>query len=206
MTNVYTQKELDEALARNDSEIWIRGNSNFTVQASGSSTVRAYDSSTVQASGSSTVRAYDSSTVQASKYVPVHHMSGSSTIDATIVIKVPALAVTSDWADFHGVENTGKTMVVFKAVDDSLKSGRGFSYPIGETVKCDDWEANGECGSGLHFSPHPHMATRYFTEATRWLACRVSMSKDVQLLDDKVKARSAKVLYEVNEFGDRLPV
>ena len=42
--------------------------------ASGSATVRAYDSATVEASGSATVRAYDSATVRA---------SGSATVEAS---------------------------------------------------------------------------------------------------------------------------
>ena len=50
--------------------------------ASGSATVRAYDSATVEASGSATVRAYDSATVRASGSATVE-ASDSATVEAS---------------------------------------------------------------------------------------------------------------------------
>ncbi len=175
-----------------------------TVRAYGSATVTAYDSATVTAYGSVTVRASDSATVAASDSVAVHDLGKSTTIDGGVVIEPPDRTTMAGWCSYQGVQNTGKTMVVFKAVDGDLKSGYRFEYPIGETVKCGDWVDSNECGQGFHFSPHPHMAAHYFPEATRFLACRVSMVKDVVLLGDKVKARTAKVLYEVDIDGGKI--
>lgn len=56
------------------------------------------------------------------------------------------------------------------------------------------------CGQGLHFSPHPFMATTYHPEATRWLACKVKVDECVEL-GNKIEAPRCKVLHEVDEDG-----
>src|SRR5690606_8571593 len=63
----------------------------------------------------------------------------------------------------------GDTITLYKAVDDNLKSGYGFEYPIGEVVECDDWDDKPRCGGGLHLSPHPIDANKYMPGATRFL-------------------------------------
>ena len=60
---------------------FLLASGNSTVEASGNSTVKAYDNSTVQASGNSTVKAYDNSTVEASGNSTVQ-ASGNSTVEA----------------------------------------------------------------------------------------------------------------------------
>jgi hypothetical protein len=183
------------------------------VEAWGSSRVEARGSSSVVARDSSRVEARDSSSVEAGKYVAVHLHSGRPKIEGGVVIDITQLDLDKheDWADYHGVKaNDDGHLIVYKAVDGDLKSGRGFHYPIGETVTAPDWEANTYCGQGLHFSPSPAQARDYHREATRFLKCAVA-PEDLVILDGsdtyttpKLKARAAKVLCEVDLHGDEV--
>jgi hypothetical protein len=206
---------------RGGGDKYIEASGSSTVTAYGSSTVRAYDSSTVTASdsstvrayGSSTVRAYGSSTVTASDYIAVHLHSAQATVTGGVVINVTELDRTDPetWAAYHGAElvakpKKAKELIVYKAVDKDLKSGRGFPYPIGATVTDPNWKPGDFCGNGLHFSPHPWQAREYFTSATRFLKVAVRV-KDVSVIDGdtgdvpKLKARAGRVLGEVDIDG-----
>jgi hypothetical protein len=183
------------------------------VEARDSSSVEARGSSSVVAWGSSSVEAWGSSRVEAAKYVAVHLHSGKATVEGGVLIDITQLDLEKheDWADYHGVKaNDDGHLIVYKAVDGDLKSGRGFHYPIGETVTAPDWEANAYCGQGLHFSPSPAQARDYHREATRFLKCAVAPD-DLVVLDGsdtyttpKLKARAARVLCEVDLHGDEM--
>jgi hypothetical protein len=205
-------------VARDSSHVEARGSSHVEardsshVEARDSSHVVAWDSSHVVAWGSSHVEAWGSSHVVAWKYVAVHIHSGRATVEGGVVIDITALDLDTptDWVDFHGVETIDRELIVYKAVDSELKSGRGFAYPIGETVTAPDWAANGYCGQGLHFSPSPAQAKDYHPEATRFLKCAVAVD-DLVILDGadtwstpKLKAKSARVLAEVDIHGGEL--
>ena len=195
----------------------VRASGSARVRASGSATVRAYDSATVEASGSATVEASGSATVEASPYVAVHLFSARVTHSGGVVIDIAALDRSdwSTWAQYWGVEYTATKsaaadeLIVYKAVDDNLRSGRGFEYPIGETVTAPDWQAGDFCGGGLHLSPRPHQARQYFTSATRFLECAVKVS-DVSIIDGnsdstpKLKARAVRIIREVNIDGEAI--
>jgi hypothetical protein len=190
----------------------VRADGSSTVRADGSSTVYADGSSTVYADGSSTVYAYGSSTVHAGKFASVHLTSKKATVTGTgHVIDMTAidLNVFADWAEFHGVEVVRGRAIVFKAVNDDLRSPRGFEYPLGKTVTAPDWEPGDFCGSGLHFSPSPIQARYYYDGATRFLKVSVPV-KDLSVIDGngvstpKLKAKSAKVLTEVTLMGDEI--
>ena len=219
---VKTQAEFDAAFKKVKDDYWSTividspAGVWLMVEASGSATVRASGSATVRAYGSATVRAYDSATVRATPYVAVHLFSARVTISGGVVIDVATLDRTdwATWASYHGVAVTMHTaedgtdeLIVYKAVDDNLKSGRGFAYPIGETVQDAHWAAGDFCGGGLHFSPHPHQAKHYFSTATRFLECAVSAS-EISIIDGngsdipKLKAKRARVLREVTLDGD----
>lgn len=113
------------------------------------------------------------------------------------------IETVEDWAEFYGVEQSGKTkLVVYKLVGDELKSGHGMEYPVGREVVAPDWDKTPRCGHGLHFSPSPSACHRY-SEGTRYLACEVK-SSEVVLLGDKIKSRSCRVLYEVDADGEQI--
>lgn len=112
------------------------------------------------------------------------------------------------WLAGYGLTESRGRVVVFKAVGDDLRSvnsapgeSRGFLYPIGETVTAPDYRATPACGGGLHFGPTPYVAQSYYQSATRYLACSV-LVRGMQVIGDKCKVQSAKVLYEVDMEGD----
>ncbi|TFD74703.1 hypothetical protein E3T48_12315 [Cryobacterium fucosi] len=124
-------------------------------------------------------------------------MAGGVLIDVTDIDTYKV----QDFIDFHGVAVEDGWAVVYKAVDDDLKSGRGFAYPIGETVTAKDWKPSKECGNGLHFGFRPAVARTYFEAATRFLECHVEVATMVAL-GDKVKAQSCRVIREVDLDGN----
>jgi hypothetical protein len=146
--------------------------------------------------------------VEASKYVAIHLYSARATITGGVVIDItdPDLSDAETWCDYHGVVVAEGRALVYKAVDDELASGRGFTYPLGESVACDDWRNDDQCGRGLHFSPTPNLARSYFTAATRFLACWVALADLAPIDGTKCKARAATVDHEVDAFARPLAV
>lgn len=207
---VTTQKELDVAIEAGEERIIIDSPRRVWLRVGGgSSRVEAWGSSRVEAWESSSVVAWGSSSVEASKFTAVHLNSASATVTGGVVIDITALDLTSltDWAEYHGVEVEGDEAIVYKAVDDELCSGRGFAYPIGETVVCPDWRAEAACGNGLHLSPSPTQARDYFRAATRFLRCAVP-TDELAIIDGeytemtpKLKARTVRVICEVDVHG-----
>jgi hypothetical protein len=194
-----------EVWADGSSTVWAYGSS--TVWADGSSTVRAYGSSTVRADGSSTVRAYGSSTVRASKRVAIHHHNKNATIEGGVVIDcTQPITTIPATLDEWNITPTDGDVVLYKAVRDNYHSSHGTEYTPGTVVTADDWNDRPECGGGLHLSQTPLHAFLYDYSATRFLECRVAVA-DLAVcslhdaLPDKVKARTLRVVREVDEFG-----
>jgi hypothetical protein len=203
-----TVEAYDSATVRAYGSATVEAYDSATVEASGSATVRAYDSATVRAYDSATVRAYDSATVRAKKYVAVHLFSSRVTLDGGVLINLTALDLTvlEDWVDYTGTETAGDDdLVLYKAVNDDLRSPHGFSYPIGEQLVCPDWRDTNDCGYGLHLSPTPAQAAAYHSTATRFLRCRVARV-DVRPIGApgetaKCKVRALTVEAEVDIHG-----
>jgi hypothetical protein len=172
------------------------------VVAWGSSSVVARGSSRVVAYGSSRVAAWGSSRVVAGKYVPVHVHSKQVTLHGGVVIDMTAIdrADPQTWVDLYGAKTSRGRITVYKGVDADLRSASGTAYPIGKTVTCADWSTAAYCGGGLHFSPSP-AATEVYCTPKRYLECTVKLSEVVPL-GDKVKARSCRVVREVDRWGD----
>ncbi|MGD9991123.1 DUF7666 domain-containing protein [Pseudonocardia sp.] len=147
--------------------------------------------------------AYDSATVRATPKTAVHLHSGHARVEGGVLIDHTTVddLDAAGWADYHGATVTDGQVTVYKAVRDDLRSGHNFAYPIGETVACDDWRDNDECGHGLHFSPSPHQAASYDYSATRYLECTVALSELRPLTGGtaKCKAPRATVVREVDE-------
>jgi hypothetical protein len=213
-------------VARGSARVVARGSASVvardsaSVAARDSARVEARDSARVEAQGSASVVARDSASVAArgsarvvaSKYTAVHLHSTRATVTGGVVIDLTKLdlTTTADWADYHGVKTVDGDLIVYKAVDADLNSGRGFHYPIGGTVAAPDWKAGDFCGAGLHFSPSPAQARDYYPDAARFLECAVDPA-DVSVIDGadtystpKLKARTARVLREVDLHGDPL--
>jgi hypothetical protein len=158
--------------------------------------------------------AWDSShVVAASRFVGIHLYSKRVKLDGKgTVIDVTDVDLENrqDWLDFHGVEVKAGKAIVYKAVDQDLNAGQGYTltqYPVGKKVVALDWAATQACGAGLHFGYRPEVARRYFNGSgePRLLAVQVDV-KDLIALGDKCKAPSGKVLHEVDIFGRKLEV
>jgi len=193
----------------------VRAWDSASVRASGSASVEAWDSASVEASGSASVEAWDSASVRASgsasvragKYVAVHLHSQRVTLSGGVVIDMTAIdrGDPATWCELNGIDVTDGRALVYKAVDAGLAAGHGYAltaYPVGETVTAPDWSKSTGCGRGLHFARSPIAAARYHRgdSGPRYLACEVDLT-EVVVLNDKIKARSCRVLREVDRHG-----
>jgi hypothetical protein len=179
------------------------------VVARDSSHVEAWDSSHVEAWGSSHVEAWDSSHVEARPLVAVHLHSARAQVNGGVVIDIASIDQSDPqtWTDMQGCTVTDGRAIVFKAVDDDLRSGYGMTYPIGQTVTAPDWQPTDTCGAGLHFGPTPRHARAYHDSATRYLACSIPLDAAKGITGGgpaKVKAHSCVVLHEVDIDGHRV--
>jgi hypothetical protein len=98
------------------------------------------------------------------------------------------------WLEYHGVEVCNGIAYVFKAVDRSYTTDRGFDYSPGATPQAPDWDSRPKCGGGLHFSPHPEYAERYNHAATRFIKVGVWVSELVPILGDTPKCKAPRVV------------
>jgi hypothetical protein len=122
------------------------------------------------------------------------------------------LKTPKDWCEYYGVSVIRGIAIVYKAVNEDFSSERDatFKYVPGTTPKADMFDANDECGPGLHFSPSPKMAKFHFHNgAKKFVACPVLLSEMVVHLDGnyphKCKApHLAKPCWEVDENGDKI--
>ena len=179
----------------------------------GSATVRdVRGSATVSGvRGSATVHLYGSATAQhIGSHVAVHLHSGAVKVTGGVIIDHTGVSdfEGAQWAAYHALADADGHAVVYKAVSPELEAGQSHrltAYPIGETVAAPDWDPRKACGNGLHFSPTPRQALRYYqgpdSTKARYLACRVVLDTLVPL-DDKCKAPSCEVLHEVTIDGE----
>lgn len=178
------------------------------VEAWGSAHVEARGSVHVEARDSAHVEARDSVHVEATAYVSVTRHGSGADVRGGVLIQVPDLLDLAAWLDYYGVEHGDGSAVVYKAVDEDFRSSHGGKYQPGASPEAPDWRPDHDCGGGLHFSATPRMAQRYYTAATRYLACRVPRSETVVVGSstsaDKIKSRACWVLYEVTLDGERI--
>ena len=173
-----------------------------------SSTATLWNSSTATLWGSSTATLCDSSKVaSAGKWTAIHKLSKDATIVSDgIVIERPNIAKGSTWCEYAGLPIERGIVTAYKAVDDEFKSERGWRYAPGDRPEAPDFAREAVCGGGLHLSPTPTHAKRYFAQATRFVACEVRVSELVPLLDseggsDKCKVRRVLKCVEVDING-----
>jgi hypothetical protein len=187
-------------------ELW--GSSRAELWGSSSAELRGSSSAVLRGSSSAVLR--ESSRAVAGPYCAVHLHSAHAEVVGGVLIDLTGLDLSdpATWAEYHGVEKTERHLIVYKAVDDVLASGRGFAYPLGKTVTAPDWKPTAACGAGLHFGPSPRHAKDYFPDASRFLACAIPLDAAKGITDGgtaKIKAARCEVLYEVDLDGNRLP-
>ena len=228
---VATQDELDAA-AKADAEdiiidspagVWLRVGGDTRIAGvrgascvgpvGGSATVSGVRGSATVSGvwGLATVHLYGGATAQRiGSHVAVHLHSGAVKVTGGIIIDHTGVSdfEGAQWAAYHALADADGHAVVYKAVSPELEAGQSHrltAYPIGETVAAPDWDPRKACGGGLHFSPTPRQALRYYqgpdSTKARYLACRVVLDTLVPL-DDKCKAPSCEVLHEVTIDGE----
>ena len=226
-TVVKTQVELDAALAAGKADIiidspagvWltldrgvvsgIRGSS-CVGPISGSATVRGVSGSATVSDvwGSATVHLYDrASATRVGSHVAVFIDSLDATTDGGVVIRTVDVDKSNPvaWCALNAIPAIDGKAVLYKAVDGNLVAGRDHTptaYPLGATVTAADWSSDAVCGRGLHFGRSPRAAHVYYSGdgPPRFLACEIDLSESVPL-DDEIKARSCRVLHEVDRHG-----
>ena len=202
---VRTQAELDAALTAYDQ------GATADLRVIGAIAVSIGDSSQVRAYDSSQVTAYGSSQVTAAQYVAVTIHADTVRCDGGHVIRLPQIRTAAEWCTFHGVPVTDDVAVLYKAVGDDYRSGRGFLYTPGTCVEAPDWDGPArECGGGLHFVAHPAEGLAFDHNATRFLACPVALADIVvhfpAQYPQKIKARrTCGPIYECDIDGNPLP-
>ena len=174
-----------------------------------SASVRASDSASVEAWGSASVEAWDSASVEAGKYVAVHVHSQHVTVEGGVVIDMSKLDCTDPyvWCDLHGITPIDGFVRVAKYVDPEWRAGHSHTvttYTPGTVVTADDWQPTPKCGKGLHFGATPTRARlsawQYFGPGARYVLCEVDLSEAIAV-GDKLKARSCRVLHEIDDRG-----
>lgn len=182
-----------------------------SVRAYNAATVTAYCSSTVHAYGSVTVRAHGSGMVTAGSHVAIHRHNAHTTVHGGTIIDHTNLDLNNPqmWADYTGAHIQDGEVVLYKAVDNTLTAGHYWTpttYTIGQTVTCEDWRDDNDCGGGLHASPHPHQALRYYdySDAARMLRVAAPLDSIRPIGTDKAKAPMFRVLDEVTLTGQPL--
>lgn len=78
---------------------------------------------------------------------------------------------------------------------------RGTDYSPGSAPEAADWEPDGQCGGGLHFSPYPMQALMYhdFGPDTRFLAVGVRVDELSPILGSTPKAKARRVVVPCRE-------
>jgi hypothetical protein len=175
----------------------VRAFGSASVRASDSASVSAFGSASVRAFGSASVRAFGSASVSATPYVAVHKFSKRVTISGTgHIIEPPDLTDPANWLAYYGIQpDDSGVVLLYKSVHADFRSQYGADYSPGSTPEADDFMATNACGSGLHFSPRPHMALAYHDgPGQRFVACPVRAADLVPIgtagACDKVKARA----------------
>ncbi len=194
-------------VARNTSSVVAYGNSSVTawgnssVVAYGNSSVVAWDNSSVVARDNSSVEAWDNSQIVDAARKNNIKVSGN----ARIVYNPSNI---EEYIDFYGLDATGTTVKLYKAVRFCAGAYRAdyddsFIYTIGDIVTPDNGfsdDASETCGAGIHLA-HKAWAVKY---GAGWpdltiLECECEKTDVLVPLygDGKVRARKAKVLREV---------
>jgi hypothetical protein len=147
--------------------------------------------------------------------------SSKITIPGAIILKRPELKTAKEWCDFYGVQirkggSFSKKLagqdvaILFKALAADFTATGGFRYEPGTAPEAPDWDGGTkECGGGLHFSPHPVMASDFNSDPEHFVACPVLLSEIVLhpngLYPQKVKApRCCGPVWEVDEDGEKI--
>jgi len=184
--------------------------------------VRAYDSAQVWASDSAQVRAYGSAQVRAygSAQVTAHGRASVIRFSPSAICRGNVLDLTvwpkttEEWLTRYSIRTVDGKVVLYKGLNQDWRSPHGLGYKPDTTVTAPDWVDDGrECGAGLHFCWCPSACDQFnvdYKPFSHYVACKVAVAdirvyrNDGVQFPDKVRARTCKVLYEVDREGKRV--
>ena len=209
-----------ELWENSSAELWenssavLRENSSAVLRANSSAVLWA-NSSAVLRENSSAVLRENSSAVLKSPTAVVWLMPGftGKVTGRGHIIRVKNPTSIAQWAKRNDATIKAGRLLVGKALDADLKSPHGTAYIPGTTVTAPDWDkGQTECGGGLHACSTPHESKmRYLTNAKRFVVLSVAVAdcrkpQATDQMPDKIKFRTAKVLYECDEDGKKIEI
>jgi hypothetical protein len=123
------------------------------------------------------------------------------------VIDATELGPPERWCRYHAVNIVDGVVVLHKAVEADWKGTHKaprLTYRPGRKVTATDWNPIPSCGGGLHLAATPWEAQMYCPGAVHYVAVTVDVADLVVIDRDKVKARTLRVLHEVDIDGNPL--
>jgi len=178
------------------------GQASATLWDQASATLGDQASATLRDHASATLRDHASATLGPCAVAWLR--SPHATAKGGTVITPPATA--EEWVQRAGLDVVDGTVTLFKAVDDDFVSSRGFKYQPGTTPEAHDFDAEIECGAGLHFAASPTECLS-FHRGPRFVGCPVAVGEIVVhqwgRFPWKVKApRCAGPVWECDKDGN----
>ena len=201
-----------ELWANSSAELWE--NSSAELWENSSAVLRENSSAELWANSSAELRE-NSSAVLKSPTAVVWLMPGftGKVTGRGHIIRVKNPTSIAQWAKRNDATIKAGRLLVGKALDADLKSPHGTAYIPGTTVTAPDWDkGQTECGGGLHACSTPHESKmRYLTNAKRFVVLSVAVAdcrkpQATDQMPDKIKFRTAKVLYECDEDGKKIEI
>lgn len=198
MKEAKTQKEFEELSKLGD---WVYVTSGSWM---------AREQSHVEAWGQSHVVAWEQSHVVAiSPHVSILAKSKDAMLTGGYILGDKVLTA-KEWLSACSVKIKNGKVILYKRIGEDWVSQKDVSYKVGEITAAPDWDATSkeECGRGLHFCPTVAQTIR-FRDNGIFIACEVDV-KDIASLPafaeypDKIRARACKVLYQVDEEGNKI--
>ena len=105
----------------------------------------------------------------------------------------------AEWCEYHGVKvSKAGVATLYKAVDRTFTTGRGFDYSPGKKPSAPDWRDDQECGHGLHFSPTPVHALAYH-EGPRFVEVGVKVGDLRPIPGGTAKCKAPRVVRACRE-------
>jgi len=114
------------------------------------------------------------------------------------------------WLKRWGVKIKAGSVILYKATGKDYVTRNDVAFVPHTHVVAPDWEDREdiECGSGLHFCPHPTACKQFRGEIEHYVACKVKV-EDLRAFNsmpnypDKIRGKQCDVLYECDELGNK---
>jgi len=203
-----TVRENSQVTAWGNSEVTAWGNSQVTAREN--SQVTAWENSQVTAWGNSQVTAWENSQVTAKGLAFAIVRSPNVIAKGNFHIITYPKSI-EEWCERNLIEINNGKFLVYKATDINYQTQDNFKYTIGKIVTDPQWNPSTgiECGFGLHFCYDPIACEQFNDRPGHYLLCEVDVKnvaffKGTPVYPAKIRAKSCKVICEVDRNGNRI--